>query len=97
MNPNRTFIQGEFFEQMAFVTNVFVAIFLCIGLVLLFLASKFQSRSSAWMLLLYSIALMGLGVLLFQHQVKHYVGGVLVFITSFTGLYRSLRILFKKS
>ena len=94
MNPDHTFIQGGFFDHMAFVTNMFTAVFVVLGLVLWFFARKSRNSGVSWLQLVYSVGLIGFGILLIQHQVRHYIGACFVFLTSIVGLWSSTRSLF---
>ena len=97
MNPSHPGIQGDFFEHIEFVTNVFTAIFVFLGVLVWFFNRKFRSVSLSWVQLVYSLGLIGLGVVLAQHQVKHYFGAAIVFHMSFLGLYKSVKVIFFNS
>ena len=97
MNPNHPVIQGDFFEHIEFVTNVFTFVFVFLGLLLWLFNKKFRNVSLSWVQLVYSLGLIGLGVVLAQHQVKHYFGAAIVFLMSFLGLYKSVKVIFFNS
>lgn len=88
------FIQQSFFDYMEFVTNVFTTIIVVLGIIIVLINSKLRSKALSWIQLIYSFGLIIAGVFLCQHEIAHYLGASLVFITSFAGFYLSIKINF---
>ena len=90
------FIKQSFFDYMEFITNVFTAIIVALGFIILLINAKIRSSALSWVQLIYSFVLIIIGVFLCQHEVAHYVGACIVFITALVGFYQSRKIIFSK-
>lgn len=94
MSDLQLFIQQSFFDYMEFVTNVFTAIIVVLGITIFLINSKMRSNALSWVQLIYSFGLIIAGVFLCQHEIAHYIGACLLFIISIAGFYRSIKTIF---
>jgi uncharacterized membrane protein YozB (DUF420 family) len=84
-------INQDFFEYMNFITNVLTGITLLISLLFIIIGRKNQSKFFRIVHIAFCFLMLIIGLFLFQPEVNHKIGGVIVFIFMAFGVYQSFQ------
>lgn len=84
-------VHEEFFQYMNFITNIFTGVTLLLSLMFMLIGRKNQSKFFRIVHIIFYFLMLFIGLFLFQPEVNHKIGGVIVFIFMTFGFYQSFQ------